>query len=268
LLVSSLVRVPSEPQAIDAYQSLRGKVALVTGASRGIGEETATCLAREGAHVVVLDRPGEETTASRLARKLNGSMLLLDVAAPGAAAELTQFLKAGGPGRSPGVDVLVHNAGLTRDRTLARMPKESWDSVLNVNLNAIVHLTKSLSEATVLNDNGRVVVLSSVGGIAGNAGQTNYAASKAGLIGYVRALAPTLAERGVTVNAVAPGFIETQMTARMPLAIREAARRLSALNQGGQPRDVAEVITFLAMPWSHGMTGNVLRVCGGALIGA
>lgn len=267
LRVSRLAEV-AQVDALDCYQSLRGKVALVTGGSRGIGEQTATCLAREGAHVVILDRPGEETAASRLARKLNGSMLLLDVAATGASLELDRFLKEGGPGRKPGLDILVHNAGLTRDKTLARMPKDAWDSVLNVNLNAVVQVTQAVLNESLLHENGRVIVLSSVGGIAGNVGQTNYAASKAGLIGYVRSLAPALAARGVTVNAVAPGFIETQMTARMPLAIREAARRLSALNQGGQPRDVAEVVTFLSMPWSHGVTSNVLRVCGGALIGA
>jgi 3-oxoacyl-[acyl-carrier protein] reductase len=120
----------------------------------------------------------------------------------------------------------------------------------------------------LLCDEGRLVFLASVSGIAGNPGQTNYAASKAGLIGYVRALAPRVAPNGVTVNAIAPGLIETAMTARMPLGIREAARRLSALGQGGQPEDVAEAIAFLSLPDAHGVSGAVLRVCGGALVGA
>ncbi len=262
--VSLSHRIESGGEALEAYRSLRGKVALVTGGSRGIGAETAKALAREGAHVVVLDRPGAESEASRVARDIDGSMLLLDVSASDASASLNQHLHE----QHGGVDIVVHNAGLTRDKTLGRMPKESWDMVLDVNLQAIIRLTEGLRSEKLLRPGGRLILLSSVGGIAGNVGQTNYAASKAGLIGYVRSLAPQLAPEGVSISAVAPGFIETQMTARMPLAIREAARRLSALNQGGQPRDVAEVITFLAMPWAAGMTGNVLRVCGGALIGA
>ena len=120
----------------------------------------------------------------------------------------------------------------------------------------------------VLNDHGNVVCLSSIGGIAGNAGQTNYGATKAGLIGYVQTAAKAHAERGITINAVAPGFIETRMTAEMPFALREAGRRLNSLSQGGQPEDVAELITFLATPGASGITGNVIRVCGQSLIGA
>jgi 3-oxoacyl-[acyl-carrier protein] reductase len=246
------------------HRALEGKVALITGASRGIGAETAEALAREGAHVVIADLPGSEPEASLIARKLRGSMLSVDVAASDAVSTVATKLRE----RLGGVDILVHNAGITRDKTLARMSPEAWRMVLDVNLRAAVALTEGLLEQELLRDSGRVVLLSSVGGIAGNVGQTNYAASKAGLIGYARSLSVRLAPQGITVNAIAPGLIETRMTERMPAMIREAARRLSSLNQGGLPSDVAEAVTFLAMPSADGCTGQVLRVCGGALIGA
>jgi 3-oxoacyl-[acyl-carrier protein] reductase len=236
---------------------LEGKVALVTGAARGIGEATARLLAGEGASVVCLDRPADDGPASQVARAVGGRVLLADVSDPTAPQAIAHELGAG-------VDIVVHNAGVTRDKTLARMAPELWDQALDINLAAITRI----DEALRVRDGGRVVCLSSVAGIAGNVGQTNYAASKAGVIGYVRARAAELASRGITVNAVAPGFIETRLTAAIPLMIREAGRRLSALGQGGLPRDVAEVITFLASPGAAGVTGGVLRVCGGSFMGA
>jgi 3-oxoacyl-[acyl-carrier protein] reductase len=245
-------------------RTLEHKVALVTGAARGIGEATARLLAREGAHVVCLDRPADDAPLSRVAREIRGSVLLADLGDPGAPAVIARALtEAHG-----GVDVVVHNAGITRDRTLANLKPEGWDQAIDVNLAAVVRVTDALLEGGVLHDGGRVVCLSSVAGIAGNVGQTNYAASKAGLIGFVRREAAALAERGITVNAVAPGFIETRLTAAIPFMIREVGRRLSSLGQGGLPRDVAEVITFLATPAAVGLTGSVVRVCGGAFIGA
>jgi 3-oxoacyl-[acyl-carrier protein] reductase len=244
-------------------QSLRGKVALVTGAARGIGEATARRLAAEGAHVICADHPSQDGPLSQVARSLGGSVLLVDVAADSAVDAV-----AGAAREHGGIDVIVHNAGVTRDKTIGKMSTEYWDLAIGVNLAAPVRITRGLLERKLLKDEGRVICLSSVSGIAGNAGQTNYSASKAGLVGFVRALAPEVAARGITVNAIAPGFIETQMTAAMPAAIREVARRLSALGQGGLPIDVAEAITFLAMPWADGLSGNTLRVCGGAFIGA
>jgi 3-oxoacyl-[acyl-carrier protein] reductase len=146
------------------------------------------------------------------------------------------------------------------------MSESEWDQALEVNLGAIVRTTTALEP--LLADGGRIICLSSVSGLAGNVGQTNYAASKAGVAGWVRALAPRLAARGVTVNAVAPGFIETRLTAAIPFAIREVARRLSSLGQGGLPDDVAQAITFLASPGAQGLTGHTLRICGGAFVGA
>ncbi|MCA9673630.1 MAG: 3-oxoacyl-ACP reductase [Kofleriaceae bacterium] len=244
-------------------RALEKKVALVTGAARGIGEATAHLLSAEGAHVVCLDRPEDDALVSKVARDIGGSVLLVDITDPHAPKKIADELRAA----HGGVDVVVHNAGVTRDKTIGNMTAEQWEQAVDINLGAVVRITSALL-AGVLRDGGRIVCLSSVAGIAGNVGQTNYAASKSGLIGYVEKLAPALAPRGITVNAIAPGFIETRLTAAIPMMIREAGRRLSALGQGGLPQDVAEAISFLAQPASVGITGSVLRVCGGALIGA
>jgi 3-oxoacyl-[acyl-carrier protein] reductase len=259
LTVTSQARGGAEPVFV---RSLEKKTALVTGAARGIGSAIARLLAQEGAHVLCLDRPADDAATSQLAREIGGTPVLVDISAPDAPAKIAEAVKARG-----GVDVVVHNAGITRDKTLARMTPEGWDSVLDVNLGAVLRVNDELSKG-LLADGGRIVCLSSVAGIGGNVGQTNYAASKAALIGYVRALAETVADRGITVNAIAPGFIETRMTAAIPVAIREVARRMSALGQGGQPEDVAQAIVFLATPGAQGITGRTLRVCGGSLIGA
>jgi 3-oxoacyl-[acyl-carrier protein] reductase len=162
----------------------------------------------------------------------------------------------------------VHNAGITKDKTVAKMSVEAWRSVIDINLSAQERIDDALLDGGTLRDGGRIVCVSSIGGIAGNVGQTNYAASKAGVIGRVESMAAPLRARGITINAVAPGFIETQMTAKMPLAIREAGRRMNAMSQGGQPVDVAQTIAWLAHPGSAGVTGQVVRVCGQSLIGA
>ena len=258
VFVGTRVRAIAEPPLV---RPLEKKIALVTGAARGIGEATAKSLAAEGAHVVCLDRPADDGPTSQLARSIGGTALGADMADEEAPAKIADALRGLG-----GVDVVVHNAGITRDRTLARMKPEVWDQVLEINLAAVVRTTAALEP--LLRENGRIVCLSSIAGIAGNLGQTNYAASKGGIVAFVRSTAERLADRGIAVNAVAPGFIETRMTAAIPVAIREVARRLSALGQGGQPEDVAQVITFLASPGAHGITGRTLRVCGGAFIGA
>jgi 3-oxoacyl-[acyl-carrier protein] reductase len=148
------------------------------------------------------------------------------------------------------------------------MSEAEWDAVIAVNLAAIVALDAAIDAAGLLRDDAREICMSSVSGIAGNLGQANYAATKAGLIGYASARAEQLAPRGITVNCAAPGFIETEMTRRIPFLIREAGRRMNALSQAGQPRDVAELVTFLALPESSGVTGQTIRVCGQALLGA
>ncbi|MGA5277171.1 3-oxoacyl-ACP reductase [Streptomyces cellulosae] len=250
------------PAPEDADRPLSGRTALVTGAARGIGEAVAATLARDGAEVVVLDVPQAEEDARRVAERIGGSVLLLDMTAADAGARIAEAL----PG---GLDVLVHNAGITRDRLLVNMPKDRWSSVLDVNLGSVLRTTDALLEAGALRRDGRIVATASIAGIAGNAGQTNYGASKAGVTGFVRALAPrALAEHGVTVNAVAPGFIETKMTAAVPLFIREAGRRMNSLAQGGLPVDVAETTAWFAHPGSGAVNGQVVRVCGQSLLGA
>ncbi len=243
-------------------QPLKGKVALVTGAARGIGEATARALAREGAAVIVMDRPAELETAKKVAEAIGGTALAADITDPKAAQAVLDHVKQ----NHPGLDIVVHNAGITRDKTIANMSPDKWDMVLSVNLIALIRANEELLGS--IRDGGRIITLSSVGGIAGNPGQTNYAATKAALIGYVQALAPRVAARGITVNAVAPGFIETQMTAAMPMGTREVARRLCCLTQGGLPEDIAETITFLASPDTTGLTGEVVRICGGNFVGA
>lgn len=261
ITVTTLVAGPAEPPWVSP---LEGKVALVTGAARGIGKTIAERLAAEGAHVICVDRPADDAAAGQVAQSIGGSVLAVDVADQGAPAAIAGHLRA----RHGGVDIVIHNAGVTRDKTLARMTAEMWDAPLAINLAAPLRIDAALLEANLVRAGGRIVCLSSVTGLAGNVGQTNYAASKAGIAAYVRARAVELAPRGITVNAVAPGFIETRMTAAMPAFVREAGRRLSALGQGGLPIDVAEVVTFLSSPGAAGVTGAVLRVCGGALVGA
>ena len=249
----------------DWDKPLAGKVAVVTGAARGIGATIAEVFARDGAAVVAVDVPSAEDALKQTAEKVGGTALALDVTAADAVDQIVAHLKEHHSGT---LDVLVNNAGITRDKLLANMDDSRWDSVIAVNLVAPLTLTEGLVAAGVLADGGRVIGLSSMAGIAGNRGQTNYAATKAGMIGIVDALAPSLADKGITINAVAPGFIETKMTEAIPLATREVGRRLNSLFQGGQPVDVAEAIAYFASPASNAVTGNTIRVCGQALLGA
>ncbi|MDK1347401.1 3-oxoacyl-ACP reductase [Streptomyces sp. 378] len=257
-----IVGTPHESAPPDGERPLAGRTALVTGAARGIGEAVAETLARDGARVVVLDVPQAEQDARRVAERLGGTALPLDITAADAGARIADALP-------DGLDLLIHNAGVTRDRRLVNMPAERWSSVLEVNLGSVLRTTDALLKDGTLRRGGRIVATASIAGLAGNAGQTNYGASKAGVVGLVRSLAPrALAEHGVTVNAVAPGFIETRMTAAVPLFIREAGRRMNSLAQGGLPADVAETTAWLAHPASGAVNGQVVRVCGQSLLGA
>ena len=223
-------------------------------------------LARDGAHVVAVDVPAAGDKLAEVANEIGGTAFQLDITAADAAERLIEHLRE----RHGGVDVVVHNAGITRDKLLVNMDAARWNSVMAVNLQAQLDITQALLDADgVLKDDARIVCVSSQSGIAGNRGQTNYAASQgrrhrhgAGVGAGVRRA------RNATINAVAPGFIVTDMTAKMPLGTREVGSRLNSLQQGGLPVDVAETIAWLAQPGSAGVNGQTVRVCGQSLLGA
>jgi 3-oxoacyl-[acyl-carrier protein] reductase len=258
------------PGGADDGKPLAGKVAVVTGAARGIGASIARVMARDGAHVVAVDIPAAGDKLAEVANEIGGTAFQLDITASDAPQRLIEHLKERHyAGVGPGVDIVVHNAGITRDKLLVNMDAARWNSVMAVNLQAQLDITRALLDADgVLKPDARVVCVSSQSGIAGNRGQTNYAASKAGVIGMVRAWAPEFARRGATINAVAPGFIVTDMTSKMPFGTREVGSRLNSLQQGGLPVDVAETIAWLAQPGSAGVNGQTVRVCGQSLLGA
>lgn len=248
----------------DADKPLAGKTAVVTGAARGIGAAIARTLSRDGATVIAVDVPAAGDHLARVANEVRGTALQLDITRADAGQRIIDHAME----RHHSLDIMVHNAGITRDKLLANMDQGRWNSVLAVNIAAQLRINETLLASEHFRTSPRIVSVASTSGIAGNRGQTNYAASKGGVIGMVRATAPLIAEYGGTINAVAPGFIETDMTARIPLATREVARRLNSLQQGGRPGDVAEAISFLASDAAGGISGEVLRVCGQNLVGA
>jgi 3-oxoacyl-[acyl-carrier protein] reductase len=249
------------PSDVDWEQPLAGKVAVVTGAARGIGAAIARTLARDGAKVVVVDVPAAGESLAAVANEIKGTAVQLDVTAADAGTKILEAARHLG-----GIDILVHNAGILRDKLLANMKPAQWDAVIAVNLASQLRINEQLLAAGV--EGLRIVSLASTSGIAGNKGQTNYAYSKSGVIGHTAATPPLVAELGGTANAVAPGFIETEMTRSIPFATREVGRRvIPSLQQGGLPLDVAEAIAFLASPVAAGVNGQVLRVCGQSMLG-
>ena len=247
-----------------------GRIVVVTGAARGIGAAIARTFHRDGATVVAVDVPAAGESLSAVANELGGSALQLDITTTEAGNRIAQHV-ASVHGADKKIWAIVHNAGITRDRMLANMDEKLWNSVLEVNLAAQIRINAVLLERDLqggLADAGRIVGIASTSGVAGNKGQTNYAASKAGVMGLVWSMAQELADRPITVNAVAPGFIETDMTAAIPFVSREIFRRTNSVQQGGQPVDVAETIVYLCEPGSGGVNGQVIRVCGQNLVGA
>lgn len=249
----------------DWDKPLEGRLAVVTGAARGIGATIAETLARDGAKVICVDIPQAGEGLAETANKVKGTALPLDVTDPKAAEEIIKHAQDR-YGRK--IDVIVHNAGVTRDKLLVNMDEGRWNMVQNINLVAPVRITEALLEADAFAENPSIIGVSSMAGIAGNRGQTNYATTKAGVVGFVDALAEKIAALGGSINAVAPGFIETDMTAAMPFGPREVGRRLNSLNQGGRPIDVAEAVAYFSAPSSTAVNGNTVRVCGQNLLGA
>ena len=239
------------------------KVAIVTGAAQGIGAAIASKLYENGYLVIGIDIQAMATELANTMNKLEGVSFCLDVSDNNAGDKLVALAN-----QYNGFDLVVHNAGITRDKTLSKMPEHYWKQTLDINLLSVMNINKALLENNSINQAGSIVCLSSMNGIAGQGGQTNYACSKAGIIGYVKGMKNELATKSITINAVAPGFIETKMTEKIPFFTREMGRRLSALGQGGLPVDVAETVTFLGSNTSFAVSGQTIRVCGLNIIGS
>ena len=245
--------------------ALAGKVAIVTGAAQGIGRAIAETLARHGADIVVADLdPGRSQDTIEAVSKLGRRALnvKVNVADWDDVKSMTdQVLKDWGK-----IDILVNNAGVTRDGLLVRMKEEDWNLVLQVNLNGTFHCTKAVLQAMSKQRSGRIVNIASIVGAIGNAGQGNYAASKAAVIGFTKTVAREYASRMITVNAVAPGFIDTAMTHGLPPEVKETLQKQIPLGRLGQPSDVAEAVRFLVSEEAGYITGQVLHVNGGMLM--
>lgn len=242
---------------------LSDKICVVTGGAGGIGSATVQRLAAEGATVIIADIPQMDDRAKPLLSD-KVSFMGADLTDETARKQLLDDIKA----KHGRIDVLINNAGITRDKTLKNMPEHYWDQVIAINLTAVIALTEEALEMGLIPDGGRIIGTSSISGIAGNFGQTNYTATKAALIGYAASKSKELKAKGITINAIAPGYIETEMVKTMPLMTRIFAERLTSLAQAGKPEDIAEAMAFLAHPGAQNINGQVLRVCGGSFLGA
>ncbi|AXB81654.1 3-oxoacyl-[acyl-carrier-protein] reductase [Megasphaera hexanoica] len=245
---------------------LTGKTAIVTGGSRGIGRAVSLLLAREGANVAIVyagnTAAAEETKQQAEALGAAAAVFQCDVADEQAVADMVKAVKT----QFGSVDILVNNAGITRDGLLMRMKEADWQAVLDTNLTGVYHCTKAVSKLMMKQRQGAVINLSSVVGETGNAGQANYAAAKAGIIGFTKAVAKELASRNIRVNAVAPGYVETDMTAGLPDSAKEDMLRSIPLGRPATADDVAQAVLFLASDQAKYITGQVLNVDGGMVM--
>jgi 3-oxoacyl-[acyl-carrier protein] reductase len=261
----ALASAAAIPYHLLRMSQLDHQVAVVTGAGRGIGRAIALEFAAQGADVVCVSRTPENAQKVALEVRAAGRRAwahAVDVADSAAVAALAARVLAD-PGR---IDILVNNAGVTRDGLLMRMSDEDWDAVLNTNLKGAFLFTKAFCRALLKQRSGRIINISSVIGLMGNAGQANYASSKAGLLGFTKSVAREVASRGITVNAIAPGFIETDMTSGLTAQWKEQALKNIPLGTFGQPADVAHAALFLAGPGGRYITGQVLTVDGGMVM--
>ncbi len=246
--------------------NLTGKVALVTGASRGIGQATAIELAKAGADIVV-NFIGNEAVAQETVEAIETlGRKVIKIKADVGNAEEVQAMVDEAVATFGHIDILVNNAGITRDGLLIRMKDSDWDDVLNINLKGVYLVSKAVAKIMVKQRSGRIINMTSVSGVTGNVGQANYAAAKAGVIGFTKTCAKELAARGITVNAVAPGFIETAMTDVLPEKIKEGIAATVPFGRMGQPEEIASVVTFLASDFASYITGQVLNVDGGMVM--
>lgn len=244
---------------------LKDQVAVVTGSARGIGKTIALTLADAGANIVVSDlnvEAGKETEEEIKAKGRDALWIKADVSKSDQASHLMESSHE----RFGQVDILVNNAGITRDNLLMRMSEDEWDSVIAVNLKGTYNCIRAATRIFMKQHSGRIINIASVVGQMGNAGQANYASSKAGVIGLTKSVAKELAARNVLVNAIAPGFIETAMTEKLPEKIRESLLKLIPLGKLGQPEDVAKVVLFLSSEKSNYITGQVINVDGGMVM--
>lgn len=242
---------------------LTGQVALITGASRGIGKAIALVLAQQGAHVVVNYRgnqsAAEKTLAAITESGGKGELLPFDISEEAQVEAAVKSIVD----RHQKVDILVNNAGVTSDNLLMRMKAQDWDQVVGTNLKGTMLCTKAVARQMIRQRSGRIVNLSSIVGQTGNAGQSLYAATKAGIIGFTKSMAREVASRGVTVNAIAPGFIETEMTAGLPVKVQDDYRQAIPLGRFGTVEEVAQAVLFLVGPGAGYITGQVVNVNGG-----
>lgn len=242
--------------------SLKGKNVLITGAARGLGKEMALVLAKEGCNMVVNDiepmkEDAEKTVEEIKALGVNAEFVAADVSDFESCKKMASIVKE----KFEKVDILVNNAGITKDRTLKKMVPEEWYPVINVNLNSLFNVTNNVLE--LIPDGGRIINISSVAGISGNFGQTNYASTKAGVIGFTKSLAKEVGKRKITVNAVAPGFIKSAMTDKVPMELLAQILELIPLKEMGQATDVANAVKYLASEDAKYISGVVLKVDGG-----
>ncbi|ACL69785.1 3-oxoacyl-[acyl-carrier-protein] reductase [Halothermothrix orenii] len=249
--------------------NLKGKVAVITGSSRGIGAATAKKLAEKGANVVInYPFPGEKENTNKVVAEIENitGVEAIAVEADVSSLDAAKKLIKKAVDKFGKVDILVNNAGITRDNLLLRMKEEEWDSVINVNLKGVFNCTKAVVRSMMKQRSGKIINLASVVGIMGNAGQSNYSASKAGVIGFTKSIAKELSSRGITANAVAPGFIKSHMTDQLSDDVKEAMLNAIPLKKFGTVDDVASLICFLASPEADYINGQVINVDGGMVM--